>query len=101
MSFPRYPVQGIRTLDDVIKYINHLETALEKAHEINAITFTSSATPDAENAVTHSLGRVPSGFTTTSMNKAASVYMSATPPTATTIYLKVNVASTIVTGTVF
>lgn len=109
-SLQRFPVQGIRTLEDVIKWINEYEPAVATALESltfddnfsgDEIAFTSSATPDAENAVTHSLGRVPSGFSVTSLNKAATVYKGATAWTATTVYLKVNVATTAVTGHVF
>ena len=65
------------------------------------ITFTSSATPDAENTVAHTLGKVPTGYLVYSLNKAAVVYANATAWTKTNIYLKVNVASVAVKIIVF
>ena len=57
------------------------------------VTFTSSGTPDAENTVAHSLGRVPSRFVVSSIDKAAIVYKGSTAFTKTNVYLKVNVAT--------
>ena len=57
------------------------------------VEFTSSVTPDAENTVAHGLGKVPTHFIVTSLNKAAIVYKGSTAFTSTNIYLKVNVAS--------
>ncbi len=65
------------------------------------VTFTSSATPDAENTVTHTLGKIPTGFIVTNINKASVVYANGTAWTAANIYLKVNVASTAITIFVF
>lgn len=65
------------------------------------IEFTSSATPDAENTVTHTLGKVPTGFIVYDINKGAVVYKGTTSWTKTTIYLKVNTATTIVKAKVF
>ncbi len=65
------------------------------------ITFTSSATPDAENTVVHALGRVPTRFYITSLDKAAIVYRSATAFTSSSIYLKANVASVAVKAIVY
>ena len=61
------------------------------------LTFTTSGTPDAENAIAHTLGAVPSGYITMSVNKAAVLYQSSTANTSSTIYLKCNVASTVCT----
>lgn len=64
-------------------------------------TFTSSATPDAENTVAHELGKVPTGYLVYSINKAAAVYTGSTAWTSANIYLKVNVSSTEVKIIVF
>lgn len=64
-------------------------------------TFTSSATPDAENTVAHTLGKVPTGYLVYSVNKAAVVYKGSTSWSASNIYLKVNVASTEVKVIIF
>lgn len=65
------------------------------------LTFTSSATPDAENTVAHTLGKIPTGYIVYSQNKAASIYLGSTTWTLTNIYLKVNVASVAVKIIVF
>ena len=57
------------------------------------VVFTSNGTPDTEDAVTHSLGRVPRLIIPCVPDKAARVYDSSTANTATTIYLKTNVAT--------
>lgn len=57
------------------------------------VTGTSPATVDTEFAVTVNLGRLPVGFDVKRQNKAASFYDSGTTWTATTVYLKCNVAS--------
>lgn len=69
--------------------------------DIVFVQFTSSATPDAENTVAHTLGKVPTGFIVYSLDKAGVVYRSGTAFTATNIYLKVNVASVAVKILVF
>jgi hypothetical protein len=58
------------------------------------VSFTSSATPDAENTVTHTLGKIPTGYIVYSRNKAAVLYDGTTAWSTTSIYLKSNVAST-------
>ena len=57
------------------------------------ITFTSSATPDAENTIAHTLGKIPSGYIVYNQNKAGSLYNGTTTFTTTNIYLKCSVAS--------
>lgn len=57
-------------------------------------TFTTSATPDAENTVAHGLGAVPSGlYIVMSQNLAGSLYLGSTSWTATNAYFKCDVAS--------
>jgi len=66
-----------------------------------SIEFTSSATANAENAVVHTLGKVPTGFIVYSLDKAATIYNGTTAHSKTTIYLKSNAASTAVKAWVF
>jgi len=62
-------------------------------------TFTTSATPDAENTVAHGLGATPSGaYIVMSQDKAGSLYKSGTW-NSTNAFFKCDVAS--VTFTVF
>lgn len=69
--------------------------------DVDIVSFTSSATPDAENTVSHGLGKVPAGFIVVNLNKGAVVYDSGTAWTESSIYLKCNTASTIVKIIVF
>jgi len=58
--------------------------------------FTTSATPDAENTIAHTLGAIPVGYIIIGQNKAGSLYQLATTGTAwtsTNLYLKCSVAS--------
>ena len=57
------------------------------------ISFESSATPDAENTVAHTLGKTPTGYIVYSRDKASVLYDGGTTWTSTNIYLKANVAS--------
>jgi hypothetical protein len=61
--------------------------------------FTSNATPDTADSITHTLGSVPIGFIVINMDKGAVIYDSGTAWTSTTISLKTNTAST--TATIF
>ncbi len=65
------------------------------------INFTSSATPDAENTIAHTLGKVPIGYIVYGKDKAGDVYTGGTAWTTTNLYLKVNVASVAVKIIVF
>ena len=60
-------------------------------------TYTSNAVADTEDAVSHSLGAIPTGFLVTNIDKGGVVYDSGTSWTDTTIYLKCSVASASVT----
>lgn len=70
--------------------------SLEDNIDAATASFTSSATPDEENIVPHGLGKVPTHFIVTSLDKAAIIYKGTTAFTKTNIYLKSNVASTVV-----
>jgi hypothetical protein len=61
--------------------------------DCSLVTFTSSATPDEENTVGHTLGKIPTGYIIYSQDKAGSLYDSGTTFTATNIYTKCDVAS--------
>lgn len=58
--------------------------------------FTTSATPDAENTIAHTLGSVPIGYLILGQDKSGSLYQLSATGTAWTssnIYLKCDVAS--------
>jgi hypothetical protein len=69
--------------------------------DCRVVSLSTSATPDAENTVAHSLSRVPSGYIVVKRNKAAIVYDGTTTWTKTNIYVKCDVASTAVTLIIF
>lgn len=77
---------------------NLLDRGLNVADNFDAseVSFTSNITPDTEDTVAHTLGRVPTYFIVGSLDKAAIVYKGTTAFTKTNIYLKTNVASTAV-----
>lgn len=56
-------------------------------------TASDSGTADTEFAVTHHLGRIPSGYIVTSIDKPGVVYAGSTAWTATEIYLKCSEAN--------
>lgn len=58
--------------------------------------FTTSATPDAENTIAHTVGSIPTGYIVLWQDIAGTLYQSPTSGTdwtSTNIYLKCNVAS--------
>lgn len=65
------------------------------------VTFTSNATPDTEDTVTHHLKKAPAGFIVTGLNKGAVIYAGGTMDTETEIHLKSTVASTLCTIFIF
>lgn len=66
-----------------------------------SLSFSSSGTPNAENTVAHTLGRIPTGFIVTSIDKSANVYLGGTAWTSTNVYLKVDIATVAVKVIVF
>lgn len=97
--------------DDILRYLNEEAEMLDVVLnggiglfdnlDSVGVEFTSSATPDAENTVAHTLGKVPTGYIVYSLDKGAVVYNGTTAWTATNIYLKVNTASVAVKIMVF
>jgi len=65
------------------------------------VSFTSSGVADTENTVPHTLGKIPTSFIVLSLDKAAAVYKGTTTFTTTNIYLKSNVASTVIKVLIF
>jgi hypothetical protein len=64
-------------------------------------TLTTNGSADTEDAIAHTLKRVPTGFLILNRDKAGVVYDSGTAWTTTTIYLKCNMASVAITVMVF
>lgn len=62
--------------------------------ELDMVTvpYKTNASADTEDAVTHSLQRVPTGFHVTHIDKGGVIYASSRPWTATKIFLKCSAA---------
>lgn len=102
--YTRYYKEGIRDFDkEFLKSANEafllLQSILDRgiSHADNMdereISFTSSGTPNAENTVAHTLGKIPSGFIVVNRDKAAHLYKGSTVWTTTSIYLKSDIAT--------
>jgi hypothetical protein len=65
------------------------------------VVFTSNGVANTEDAVSHALGAVPTGYIIVRQDKASLLYTGSTAWTKTTIYLKSSVASTLWTVLVF
>lgn len=95
---PRNPweLDVLKTLQDffnrIVAILNRGITFTDNVDCV-LITITTSATPDAENTVAHTLGKVPTGYIVYSQDKAASLYLGTTAWTSSNVYLKSNVAS--------
>lgn len=102
----------LRKIDeDILSFMNeqndNLEALFDKGISFvdnldsDSVSFTSGAVADAEDVVSHELGKVPTGFLVTARNKAGILYSGTTPNTTSRIYLKSNVANTTYTILVF
>ena len=69
--------------------------------DVRIVTFTSNGVADTEDAVAHTLGKIPQGFFVINVDKAGIVYDGGTAWTTTAINLKTNVATAIVKIMVF
>lgn len=85
----------MKQFEEILERTTLGDTSATKAGNFNAqwITFTSDATPDAENTVAHKLERVPTGYLVGQRNKAGVLYNGSTTWTTSNIYLKCDVAS--------
>lgn len=68
---------------------------LSKGENIQGMwyTYTSNATPDTEDTLTHNINAVPVGYLVVKQNKAGSLYAGSSAWTTTKMYLKCSVAS--------
>lgn len=85
-----------KTLDEAFQRLREiLNKGLLFADNFDAYiaTITTDATPGLETAITHGLKRVPSGYLVMSRDKAAIIYDGASAWTATTLYIRSDVAS--------
>lgn len=59
----------------------------------DTVTVADTGSANTEFIVPHRLGVVPTGWSVVSQDKATSVYLSGTAPTATNLYLKASTAN--------
>ncbi len=80
-----------------------LNAGLKFAENFNAQlkTYTTNGVANTEDAVAHTLKRVPTGFLVVTRDKAGIVYDSGTTWTATNLYLKCSVATVAVKILIF
>lgn len=102
----------IRKLDDdLFRYLNEQDENLASIFEngINFdenvdgdfVTFTSNAIANTEDSIAHELGKIPTGFIVTALDKGAVIYNGGTVDTKTVIHLKSTVAATTFTIFIF
>ena len=96
--------------EELTSYVTDLSRLLNKgikfAENLNAeiVSYTSNAVADTEDTINHTLGRVPSGYLALHRSKAGIIYQgpaTGTAWTASAIYVKCNVASTVFSLMIF
>jgi len=72
-----------------------LDKGISLADNVDAavVSYTSNATPNTEDTVAHTLGKIPTYFIVGDIDKGGVVYRSGTAFTKTNIYVKCSVAS--------
>lgn len=97
---PQPETQKEREFFQVLKsFINDTQAILNRGImfsdnvDCRLVSFESSGTPDAENTVAHTLGKVPTGYIIYRQSAAGILYDGASEWTATNIYLKCDTAS--------
>lgn len=61
------------------------------------VTYTSNASANTEDTISHNLGSIPIGYIVVKINKGGVIYTSGTTWTSSHIYLKCSTTSTVVT----
>lgn len=91
------------TQDFVTQVIKILNRGIVFKDNVNCrtISYTSNGSANTEDGITHTLGKVPTGYIVVSQNKAGVVYNGSSTWTTTTIYLKNSVATVAVTIIIF
>jgi len=76
-----------------LKFILDRGISLDDNIDAVVASFTSNASPDTEDTVAHTLGKIPTYFIVGDIDKGGVVYRSGTAFTKTNVYLKTSVAS--------
>lgn len=104
VAFPQMVRETIRSLADLV---SNLAVIFDKGVGIDdnldwvTVDFTSNGSANTEDAIAHTLGRIPVGYVVVSQDKAGSVYVSGTAFTSSLIYLKTSATSVAVKLRVF
>lgn len=80
-----YSIDMSKILNNGLKFSDNFNAQIK--------TYTSNGAANTEDAVAHTLKRVPTGFIIINRDKAGVVYDSGTSWTATNLYLKCSVAT--------
>lgn len=91
------------TQDFVTQVIKILNRGIRFQDNVDCrtISYTSNSTPNTQDTVAHTLGKVPSGYIVVQQSKAGVVFNGGTTWTTTNIYLKNSVASVATTIIIF
>lgn len=83
--------------------LRELQRKLNSIKALNGetVSFTTPAAPNTDFSVTHTLGRIPTGFFIVRQGAAVQIYDGSVPWTKTTVSLKATVASVPVTVYLF
>lgn len=100
-EFDRFLLQILDEWNQNIRAILEKGISLDDNVDMVDIEYTSNATPDTEDTVSHNLGKTPTGFLVYSIDKGGVVYNGTTSWDADNIYLKCTTASTEIKAKVF
>ena len=92
----RYSIELSKLLNNGLKFSDNFNAQI--------VSYTSHAVADTEDTIAHTLGRVPTGYLALHRSKAGTIYQgpaTGTAWTATAIYVKSNVASTVFSLLIF
>lgn len=119
-EFKKYALQGLFTKNqrelrqfdrDLLVLLEEMNTNLgnllnrglnfDDNFESKSVTYTSNGSANTEDAVAHTLGKIPEGFIVVNRDKGGILYASGTAWTSTAIYLKCTTTSMASTVLVF
>jgi len=92
-QFVRDLVNSLGSWAAVLQAILDKGISLQDNIDADVISYTSNGTPDTEDTVAHTLGKIPTYFIVGDIDKGGIVYRSGTTFTSSNIYVKCTVAS--------
>ena len=92
-QFERDLIKALLNLETNLKGILNRGINFRENIDCATVDFTSSATPNAENTVAHTLGKIPTGYIVVGKDKAGDLYNGTSAWTGSNVFLKCSVAS--------